>query len=138
MKLLAGYERVERAVSIPELVEIERSMLQVQQYLYVDDALDARLLLASIFRRTVLRAENTRSRCWSLSRESFFSKRPPSARSLIITLVLVGTALKSNASPRLASSQYLRKRLQITAEEEGLAAVFLPAKYCTDNGAMIA
>jgi N6-L-threonylcarbamoyladenine synthase len=38
----------------------------------------------------------------------------------------------------VASNQYLRQRLQDTAQEEGLAAVFPPAKYCTDNGVMIA
>lgn len=38
----------------------------------------------------------------------------------------------------MASNQYLRQRLQDTAEEEGLAAVFPSTKYCTDNGVMIA
>ncbi|KAE9325948.1 hypothetical protein PF008_g16765 [Phytophthora fragariae] len=38
----------------------------------------------------------------------------------------------------VASNQYLRSRMQAAAEEEGLEAVFPPAKYCTDNGVMIA
>ncbi|KAF1789055.1 tRNA N6-adenosine threonylcarbamoyltransferase, TsaD [Phytophthora cactorum] len=38
----------------------------------------------------------------------------------------------------VASNQYLRDRMQAAAEEEGVVAVFPPAKYCTDNGVMIA
>ncbi|KUF91948.1 tRNA N6-adenosine threonylcarbamoyltransferase [Phytophthora nicotianae] len=38
----------------------------------------------------------------------------------------------------VASNQYLRGRMQTATEEEGVVAVFPPAKYCTDNGVMIA
>ncbi|KAG3112929.1 hypothetical protein PI124_g5013 [Phytophthora idaei] len=38
----------------------------------------------------------------------------------------------------VASNQYLRDRMQAAAAEEGVVAVFPPAKYCTDNGVMIA
>ncbi|KAL4161400.1 hypothetical protein PRNP1_001954 [Phytophthora ramorum] len=38
----------------------------------------------------------------------------------------------------VASNQYLRSRMQSAVEEEGLVAVFPPARYCTDNGVMIA
>ncbi|CAH0480433.1 unnamed protein product [Peronospora belbahrii] len=38
----------------------------------------------------------------------------------------------------VASNQYLRGRMQTAANEEGIVAVFPPAKYCTDNGVMVA
>ncbi|KAF4034411.1 Glycoprotease family [Phytophthora infestans] len=38
----------------------------------------------------------------------------------------------------VASNQYLRDRMQAAAAEEEVAAVFPPAKYCTDNGVMVA
>lgn len=38
----------------------------------------------------------------------------------------------------MASNQYLRRRMEDVAVEEGVRAIFPPAKYCTDNGVMIA
>ncbi|CAI5734163.1 unnamed protein product [Hyaloperonospora brassicae] len=38
----------------------------------------------------------------------------------------------------VASNQYLRRRMQTAAETEEVVAVFPPAKYCTDNGVMVA
>ena len=38
----------------------------------------------------------------------------------------------------VASNQYLRGRLQAAADADGVTAVFPPAKYCTDNGVMVA
>ncbi|KAF1334162.1 O-sialoglycoprotein endopeptidase, partial [Globisporangium splendens] len=38
----------------------------------------------------------------------------------------------------VASNQYLRRRMEHVAAEEGVRAIFPPAKYCTDNGVMIA
>uniref|UniRef100_A0AAV1U0A5 N(6)-L-threonylcarbamoyladenine synthase n=1 Tax=Peronospora matthiolae TaxID=2874970 RepID=A0AAV1U0A5_9STRA len=38
----------------------------------------------------------------------------------------------------VASNEYLRRRLQMAAETEGLVAVLPPAKYCTDNAVMVA
>ncbi|CAI5716112.1 unnamed protein product [Peronospora destructor] len=50
-------------------------------------------------------------------------------RDKISTLVVCGG---------VASNQYLRGRMQAVADEEGVVAVFPPAKYCTDNGVMVA
>ncbi|KAG7391697.1 putative tRNA N6-adenosine threonylcarbamoyltransferase, mitochondrial [Phytophthora pseudosyringae] len=38
----------------------------------------------------------------------------------------------------VASNQYLRGRMQAAAKEDGMVAIFPPAKYCTDNGVMVA
>ncbi|TMW65819.1 hypothetical protein Poli38472_003584 [Pythium oligandrum] len=38
----------------------------------------------------------------------------------------------------VASNQYLRQRIQEAGLEENLDVIFPPAKYCTDNGVMIA
>lgn len=38
----------------------------------------------------------------------------------------------------MASNQYLRQRMIEMAAEEEMESIFPPAKYCTDNGVMIA
>ncbi|CAH0489729.1 unnamed protein product [Peronospora farinosa] len=50
-------------------------------------------------------------------------------RDKISTLVVCGG---------VASNQYLRDRLQAAADEEDVMVIFPPAKYCTDNGVMVA
>ncbi|RMX66644.1 hypothetical protein DD238_002565 [Peronospora effusa] len=50
-------------------------------------------------------------------------------RDKISTLVVCGG---------VASNQYLRSRLQAAADEEDVMVIFPPAKYCTDNGVMVA